>query len=216
MRAVASAAGTSMTVVFNLEKTGDVTHLSVAVLSRIASAVGLSIIDLLPSPQAPARPASEPALPTDTAENAEVASALLAHPGGLRLETLALLLDEATETTAGRLRDLDRRLRPFGLGVAMTKASVTLVGLPRVRLADAGIRDVQKRLGNRKHITRSEAKSIYAVYRGTATLKGLRSNADGHLRTGRLVNAGIIQPGPREIDPAELTADVRYSLVLDE
>jgi hypothetical protein len=59
-------------------------------------------------------------------------------------------------------------------------------------------------------------KIVYAVFRGGPTLKALRANAKGHLRAGMLVNGGIIKSGSREIDPAELTPDVRYSLLLDD
>lgn len=212
LRAVAAEAGTSMTAVFNLENSGDVTHLAVGVLHRIAVAVGLTIPDLLEAPAAEESPEGGPMAATD----AEVVAALLAHPAGLRQETLAYVLEEHADATAARLSRLNGRLRPMGLGIASPKAAVTLVGLPRVVLTEPRIQEAQRHIGGRARVNRAEAKIVYSVFLGTATLKGLRANANGHLRTGRLVNAGVIQSGPREIDPAELTADVRYSLMLDD
>jgi hypothetical protein len=207
-----------MTLVFNLEKSGDVSHLSVGILQRIAAAIGLSIVDLLGSPTAdgPTNGSLAATPPADRQEVAEVASALLTHRAGLLVATLAELLGETQGQTHTYLDVLADRLRPLGLGVAVNKAAATLVALPRARLTDDRIRAAQKQLGARAHVTRADVKMVYAVFRGAATLKGLRSNSQGHLRAGMLVNAGVIQSGPREIDPALLTPDVRYSLLLDE
>jgi hypothetical protein len=195
-RAVAASAGTSGTVVFNLEKTGDVTHLS----SRPRPdrhRCGLSIFDRLrppsPSDEADSSDEEEPLAPSAS----EIVSALLANPDGLLLETLAALLSEPSGATIQRLQEIDTRLRSLGLGIASSRAKVALVGAPRERLTDSRIREAQKRLGTRRHITRADAKVVYAVFAGAATLKGLRVNADGHLRTGKLVNAGVIQSGPQ-------------------
>ena len=174
--------------------------------------MGLTIPDLLDGSTAGGQPESGWADTTD----GEIVSALLAHPSGLRLETLAQVLGEPADAMADRLSRLNVRLRRIGLGLTSARTVVALISLPRASLSDERIRDVQKQIGGRAQVTKGEAKIVYAVLQGKATLKGLRASANGHLRTGKLVNAGVIQSGPREIDPAELTPDVRYSLLLDD
>lgn len=210
-RAVAVAAGTSASAVMNLEKTGDVTHLSVGVLTRIASAVGLSPSDLLLDTIR-----SHTATDRSDTSDAEVISALNAYPGGLRVDALAVLLQEPADAISARLDSMGAALRPLGLGVAIADGTATLVGLPRLDLTDERVREVQRRVGGRADVTLMEAKLAYSVLQGRTSLKSLRSSGSGHLRTWKLVNLGIIRSGPREIDPPELTPEVRYSLLLDE
>jgi len=131
----------------------------------------------------------------------EVVAALLAHPGGLHRDTLARLLGQSPEETTAGLAQLDRAIRPFGLAVAVSPQTVALIGLPRTRLSESRIQAVQKELATRRHIDRGDAKVAHAALLGRTTLKSLRMDANGQLRTAKLINAGVLQPGQREIDP---------------
>lgn len=214
-RAVAATAGTSGTAVFALEKTGDATHLAVGVLHRIAAAVGLTIPDLLLAAEADAgdQPNTGRSRPDDAPE---VMAALLAHPTRLHRDTLASLLDQSPDDTTRSLGELDQAIRSFGLGLAVSQHNVALIGLPRTRLTESRIQAVQKQLGTRRHIDRGDAKIVHAALLGRTTLKSLRMDANGQLRTAKLINAGVLQPAEREIDPVGLTESVRYSLLLDD
>lgn len=146
----------------------------------------------------------------------EIVPSLLSHPRGLNPETLALLLGWTAEATVAALSAIGAALRPFGLGVAFGPKSIVLAGLPRTCLTDARIQEVERRLGTRQHIDRDDAKIAYAALRGRTTVKALRMDANGQLWTDKLVNASVLDPGDREIDPVGLTDAVRYSLLLDE
>jgi hypothetical protein len=102
-----------------------------------------------------------------------------------------------------------------GMALSRRDGRTMLVPLPRQRLTQDLVTDLVRDTVTRARVSKADVRVLYAVHHG-ATEKALRADAGGHLRTGRLVNAGLLVRPDKQNQPMQLSPEVRFSLGLDD
>lgn len=98
----------------------------------------------------------------------------------------------------------------MGLALARTDTTVSLTNRPS-QLDATEVIAAERHHASRSQLALGDIKVLHAAVHG-ATEKALRSTADGHMRTGRLINAGLLRRPAKQNQPMIVDNDVLDAL----
>lgn len=208
-RKLAALTGLGQAVVRGIEAGTNHKDVTLGELQRLAQTLSLELAQLLP--------AVEKETPAGPTTHDEALTSAVAQMGTLLhdidrlipVESLAETLGHTLERTHAILDELDRYLRPVGLRLHRLGNSVKVTGTADAVVIDALRRSWRAHLG-RRGLDVGQAQLLHQVRTGRRA-KALTN--DQQVRTAQLTNAGILDRTGS--GGATLSADVRYSLLLD-
>lgn len=145
---------------------------------------------------------------------ADLSAALLDSPYPLTVEQLAAYLDATPDAVTDLLDELDRRLRPTGLGVHQSNEGVTLVS--HAVAASDRLSPQQRQQLIDGTLPKDLLGLVHHAFDGPITLDPRHRRRPDR---NRALHLGLLQPVQDPASPGdalELTADVRFSLLLDD
>lgn len=210
-RKLSAVTGLGQAVVRGIEAATNHKDLTLGELQRLADALSLDLTQLL-SPTAAQNTPPGPASHGKHLDHAVAEMGALLHDIDrlIPVESLAETLRRTLEQTHAVLNELDRRLHPVGLRLHRLGNSVKVTSDTDAVTVETLRRSWRAHLG-RRGLDTGQAQLVHQVRTGRRT-KTLTN--DQQVRTAQLTNAGILDR--TSSGGAQLSADVRYSLLLDE
>jgi transcriptional regulator with XRE-family HTH domain len=214
IRQVAALIGTTGPGYVALENGGGNPDIGLDAASRLASALGLSLDQLVRSQRiGPEHADDEPSLSGDVA----ALGALLSATGTLTpVGALCEVLDWPLDRFRAAENALSERLAAVGMVLRRSHARLAIERAAGAVDDEQLAKAVRRHLG-RVHLSLTEARLLRHVEHGDVPTQP--SNPE-QVALGVLVNAGLVAPGPAPSKtaeaPLELTDDVRFSLMLEE
>ena len=222
-RQLSAITGLGQSVVRSLEAGTNHKDLTLGEVTRLAAALAVDVTQLLTHDQpaertGAAEPAAkagelqdEPLSASATATDVSRVGALLHDVDRLiPVESLAVTAELSLERTHAVLRELDSRLRPTGLRLHRLGNTVRICA--DVDAADAAtLRTLWRAHLSRRGLDLGQVHTLHQVRAGR---RGKTLTNDQQVTVRQLTNAGLLTRTAS--GGAELSDDVRYSLLLDE
>lgn len=205
-RAVAASLGVSGTVVTRLENGMNHAEVSVAQVARLAELLGVDVTDLFLDAHSDAPDDDVAALGALLHESDVVA------PAGALREALGWTPKRLSQT----LDALDNQLRRVGMRLSRVANRYRIVR-DLTAASEGALADLLRAHVARDGLNLTEASMLARVARGDVPREPTNPET---VAIGTLLNAGLVEPGPAPARHSEkpllLTAEVRFSLLLDE
>jgi transcriptional regulator with XRE-family HTH domain len=154
----------------------------------------------------------------DGAEDAPIdviASLLMSADGPVSLSTLAEALGTDLAVTEAAVLKLDAELECVGLAIRRSSNDGAISIVAAAVASDEQLQTVLRGAQARQDIGTSAATLLYRIMTERVTPRSVESTNDRRVQLGRLVNAGFVVEGAKRTLPADLSDDVRESLLLD-
>lgn len=155
--------------------------------------------------------------PTDTSTPSEavIGSLLMSANGPVALATLAEAMGTDLATTEAAVTQLDAELQRVGLAIRRNSNDGAVSLVATAVASDEQLQAVLRGAQARQEIVANTAALLYRMMTEPVSPRSLESTNDRRVQFGRLVNAGFVVEGVRRTHPAQLSDDVRESLLLD-
>jgi transcriptional regulator with XRE-family HTH domain len=212
-RELAKRLGTGGAVVRGLVAGTNQEEQPIKMLAALAEVLAVSFDELFGRVQPVAAAGKDTAAP---AADAAAVGALLGTDGRLvPMETLADALGWSVDRVRAALRELAERLPAAGLRLHLLNGSVSIVPAAAA-VGPVELQRLSRAVLSRRGLKSSSARVLHQACTGVLDT-GKQGNAERVALAG-LVNAGLltVPSRARQAEQPEPTADVRFSLLLDE
>lgn len=144
-----------------------------------------------------------------------IGALLRAADGPVSVATLADVLDTDLDDIEAALERLDEELTRLGLAVRRNTNDGSISIVSSAIVSNEQLQAVLRGEHARRDLGTSAAALLHRIMTQRVTPRSVESSNDRRVQFGRLVNAGFVIEPSKRTQPAELSDDVRESLLLD-